>query len=228
MKTLSSPYVKWINCITLGSLIFVLLLWYQIFRETDSFINLINRTLADSAMILIGLSFALSGIGYFFNFADHLVQYRKYLGLVGFWMILAHGVYSLINYLFVNTLSNRFNLYYTWNVLGIKISNLIAFGFGLLSLLIFIMMAIISNNWAVKKITAPTWRRLLRLGYIAYLLGGLHFVIKRISVWNYWWENITPYPPLSLTIAVIIIIVIILRIALQIKLVENKQIDNKK
>lgn len=47
---------------------------------------------------------------------------------------------------------------------------------GMAGFLALAPMAITSNNWSVRVIGAPKWRRLHKLAYPAALLGSLHYV----------------------------------------------------
>jgi hypothetical protein len=46
--------------------------------------NVLNKSVADTSIILIGLSMLLSGVCYFWNLFDTKIVYRKHLGLVSF------------------------------------------------------------------------------------------------------------------------------------------------
>ena len=50
----------------------------------------LNKSAADTAVVLMGLSMLLSSICYFWNSFDWAIIYRKYLGLIGFAFAIAH------------------------------------------------------------------------------------------------------------------------------------------
>ena len=231
------PFIKlWINSIVTGGLIFAFLTWYQILssNETNPW-YLANQAAAQTGILLMTVSFAMSGIVYFWDFADHYLLYRKYWGLVGFGFALVHGLYSFTNYMLaqyqicidfiplnagcINT--GAFDLFLNWKIFGFTINNFIAFTFGLTALLIFTFMAAISNSWATRKL-GKYWRWCLRLGYLALIFGALHAGIKRAAVWQYWLTHFEPFlPPLSLLTSILIIFTLLLRIILQISLIRK-------
>lgn len=160
-----------------------------------------NRSFADAGMILIGISFALSGLCYFFNFLDTKILYRRDLGLNGFYMVAVHGLYSF--------LFNKFTPWFKY----FESDRLLAFVPAVISLLIFFGMALISNKYAAKALGSEKWRAMLRLGYIAYILGAVHAVLWGFDDWQEWFGTST-LPPISLVIAVFVTFVLVLRIAL--------------
>lgn len=149
-----------------------------------------NKSFADAGMILIGLSFALSGVCYFWNFADTKIIYRKDLGLMGFYMVLVHGIMSFF-----------FGRRISWQGY-LQGEGGASFLFALFSLLIFVMMALISNKYAIHELGGKVWRAFLRVGYIAFIFGYIHAALRGIDT------------PLEWAIFVFGAAVIFLRIAL--------------
>lgn len=193
--------------------------WYLWLTEPGTLPVTMNKTLADSAMILIGLSFALSGLCYFWNFVDTKIIYRKYLGLMGFALALTHGVMSLVFYLLWKPRGYETNpifiLGHQWEYGSVVISNLYAFGAALVALFIFSMMAAISNQYAIHELGGLWWRRLLRVGYLAYVLATLHFLIKNLPEWYILLTGSGPeLPPLNLIVFLFVCGVIGIRLAL--------------
>lgn len=206
--------------------------WYLSITEPGTLPVLMNKALADSAMILIGLSFALSGLCYFWDFVDCLIIYRKYLGLAGFAFGLAHAVMSLVFYLWWKPHGYETNpifvLDHEWDFGTFFVSNLYAFAAALVALAIFIMMAAISNRYAIEELGGIWWRRLLRVGYLAYISATLHFLIKNIPEWRAMLEtSVMVLPPLNFMIFLLVCTVIALRLALALALWQKKQILQK-
>lgn len=187
--------------------IFILLIIfvYNVMQMETMSLRVWNRSFANAGMILIGLSFALSGLCYFFNTFDTKILYRRDLGLNGFYFVALHGIYSLF-----------FNRFITWNKY-FESDRLLGFIPALISLLIFFTMALVSNKVAAKKLGADRWRTILRIGYVALILGAVH-----AGLWSYeeWigWAGTSPLPPISLVVTVFVCIVVFLRIALWIAL----------
>lgn len=195
----------WFNVLFYSFIIFVIFALYYFAVRGSLNIWSINRVFGDVSMILIGLSFALSGICYFWDFADAFIIYRKELGVVGLGYALIHTVIALTN------MHNIFPL--TTFFFGKE--NVIPFGSALIALIMYIGMVIISNRYLIRKIGGQTWRRLLRVGYIAYILSIIHFGILGYSDWLEWLVGKgSVMPPFGLLIFIFGIFVIGLRIVL--------------
>lgn len=209
-----SLHTAWVSL-----LLFVFTYGYLMLTEPATLPVTANKASANTAMILIGLSFALSGLCYFWNFIDTKIVYRKYLGLAGFAFGLAHAVMSLIYYLVMKPRgyesSPLYVLDHVWDYGGFVISNLYAFALAVIALLIFAMMTAISNQYAIHELGGVWWRRLLRVGYVAYILATLHFLIKNIPEWQVMFATPEPeLPPLNFMIFLLVCGVIGLRLAL--------------
>jgi len=219
-KIESNPILKyWLNTLSFGGLVFLFVCYYYFFQGDNFSLEMINKATASTAIILMGLSFALSGLGYYWDFLDRKVPYRKYLGLVGYFFVLWHGLNSLYFYFLANTGLEKFVLHKDWLVLNFTINNRIPFVLGALSLIIFTLMALISNNYSTKKIGGVRWRKLLRVGYIALFFALIHFTVKNFEIWINWFnEGANTLPQMSSLIAVYIVIILLLRLVMQISL----------
>lgn len=167
--------------------------------------RLLNHTVADVSILLIGLSFALSGICYFWNFADTLIMYRKDLGLNGFYLALTHTILVLIRRPVSSFLEPE------------RIGPFMA---AVLSLLIFTVMASVSNRYAITALGGVAWRRVLRFGYVAYILGLIHAGMLGIDRWIAWvlttpTSMATLLPPMSFMVFIFGCFVLGLRLVLQ-------------
>ena len=217
-----------LHTVWVSVLVFVCCYWYLSLTEPGSLAVTANKALADGAMILIGLSFMLSGLCYFWDLFDTKIVYRKYIGLAGFAFALGHAVMSLVFYLYLKPrgyeTSPIFILDYQWDFGSFLISNLYAFASALVALIIFSMMAAISNRYAVSELGGLWWRRLLQLGYLGYIFATLHFLIKNMPEWRA--MLMSPQqtlPPLNFWIFLLVCGVIGLRLALWRSLRKHKQ-----
>jgi DMSO/TMAO reductase YedYZ heme-binding membrane subunit len=171
----------------------------------------LNKTVADTAIFLIGLSMLLSSLCYFWNIFDPLIRYRKHLGLIGFAFGLLHiGLsFPALQSLF---LSETWEKNAMWPALT-----------GLLATLIFAAMALISNSRMAILLGGKWWRYILRTGYIAVILVWLHVVLLKSSRWLTWYEEgMKTLPSLSLLISLFMLWVIAMRIALWLALRKKK------
>ena len=166
-----------------------------------------NKALAWTAVILTGLSMILSGICYFWNFARPKIIYRKQLGFIGFFYALFHFLITF----FLLQENFPFPSYY------FHPSNIFVITLGVMALLIFFGMTLIALPKIFNKIGGKNWRRLLRIGYIAYIFIIFHFAIDRYKSWLHWLNGEkTDLPPIGLPIFIFALSVIVMRIALEI------------
>ena len=173
--------------------------------------GVLNKSVADTSIILMGFSMLLSSICYFWNFLDNKIIYRKYLGLIGFAFAITHVVLSY------SALLNLFNPE-TWQKGAMWPAFTAAIATG-----IFTIMALISNQYAARELGGRVWRGILRTGYIAMILVWLHVVLLKSGRWITWWEGGRQTPPsMSLLVTIFITIVVLMRIALWWSLRKNK------
>lgn len=166
-------------------------------------IRILNHAVADASIVLIGMSLALSGICHFWNFADTYIGYRKYLGLAGFYMAAAHTVIALTR--------RPLSAFLTPD-------RVVPFAAAVLSIILFAVMAAVSNTPAIKRLGYPHWKKILAIGYLAYLAGLMHFGMLNYARWFTWLTEAegvaTNAPPLSLLVFVFGGFVLGLRVAL--------------
>lgn len=163
----------------------------------------INKSVADTSIILIGLSMLLSSICYFWNFLDSKIIYRKHLGLVG----LAFGIVHIG--LSFPALKNLFVMD-TWTK-GVFWAPLT----GAVATVIFLIMALVSNQYSAMHLGGVVWRKILRTGYIAMGLVLAHVIFLKFSRWLTWYqEGAKTLPAMSIVVSVFILFVLIMRVLL--------------
>ena len=201
----------WFNTFVFSGGVFGLGSLYLFARRGEFDLYIANKVFATTALVLIGLSFALSGLCYFWDFIDTKIVYRKVLGLVGFYYSLVHIFVSLF------LLPNKFPLP-SW-VFG-HIPTVV---FATLGLIIFIVMAVVSNDDVMHELGSKKWRQTLRAGYLAYIFIIIHFALLKYNTWIAWFNTGKPFlPPLSLLEMIFAVLVIGLRIALEISIRRRK------
>ena len=213
-KPAKTPPSLWKDTIIYSIFIFIVVsLYYFVQRGQYNFI-IANRVSGDVGILLIGLSFALSGICYYWNFADHFIMYRKQLGVVGFSYAVIHSLISL----FFLPEAKPILLYY------LQSENLLEFTSAVVAIGIYTGMVIVSTKYVVHQIGGTMWRKLLRVGYIAFALSIFHFGIQSYPYWLNWLigNSTTLFPSFGLIIFVFGIAVIVLRIFLWISLSHKK------
>ena len=171
----------------------------------------LNKSLADSAVILMGLSMLLSSVCYFWDFADTKIIYRKHLGLVGFAYAIVHLIFSF-KALRVLLGSDVFTPK-GWAMLTAVVATMI-----------FSMMAVISNKYSATKLGGHLWRQILRVGYLALAFIAVHAYLLKSHYWVKWWQaGHTTLPSMSLLVTVFIVVVVGMRLGLGYALVRAKK-----
>ncbi len=205
----------WKNTI-IFSIILTGVVWTYSYLYRGTFnVGMANRGLGDVAIILIGLSFILSSICYFWNFADRYIIYRKQLGVVGFVYAIIH---TLVIVLYLDPIITDFATY-------LEQTNFISYSLALSALFIYGGMVIISTNAMIHKIGGKLWRELLRVGYIAFVFSIVHYVLLSYPFWIRWFtERGTFLPPFGLLVSLFSILVILMRIILWIHKLTHKPI----
>ncbi|OGE37105.1 hypothetical protein A3B45_04245 [Candidatus Daviesbacteria bacterium RIFCSPLOWO2_01_FULL_39_12] len=207
--------VGWKETLITVLIVFGLSLFYAIIRynivRNVSFDNLplyiVNKAVALSATILIGLSFLLGPLARFFKkqFIPHLYL-RKHLGVIGFGVAALHAVMSLI--LLNPAYYPRFYL----EGGKLNLAGESAMLFGILSFLIFAAISVTSIPPVEKQMHPNQWKLVQRFGYLAYVFVLVHVAIMgyggwfRIESWQYGLASI------SLISALFIIFVLTMRV----------------
>ncbi|HLD27110.1 MAG TPA: hypothetical protein VJB63_04110 [Patescibacteria group bacterium] len=195
----SVRHTLWIHSFLCAAIIYILLVEYLLIQNKYLTVSFLNEALAGTASIMIGTSFAFSGFCYYFDFLDRKIAYRKYFGLVGFWGALLYAIILAI----LHPQKYIFGLsYYFWSVDII---------FGGIALGIFAVMAIISTRSMMMRLGVHTWRRILRMGYLALVLLIIRAVVVESALWRLWFVHPYELPPLRLVGTVFSVIVLLFR-----------------
>ena len=78
---LSSELKLYIRTSFFGLVVFAIIYGYISWLQIP---GVLNKSVADTAVVLIGLSMILSGVSYFWKSFASKIVYRKHLGLIGF------------------------------------------------------------------------------------------------------------------------------------------------
>ncbi len=203
----------WLNTLVFGALVFAACSLYLFARRGDFNLYIANKALAVDAVILIGLSYALSGLVYFWDFVDTKIIYRKFLGLTGFAIAAAHVAVSV---LFLPERSGSESI--------TRESSEIL---GVLAFLIFAVLAASSNRYAFHELGSKRWRTLQRFGYLGFILLLTHFSILKYGEWIKWFSAFNPVlPPLSLLAIIFGAGVLVIRTALWLSIRKKKRNRN--
>lgn len=165
----------WIEMIVYSLILFILLSGYYVVQGSSFEMRTLNRIFADLSMLLIGISLMLSSICYFWNFADTFIIYRKHIGLVGVGYMVIHIIMSVTMSAYA-----PFPAYYLADA---RIASFIA---AVIGTVIFLLMAVISNRFAMVEIGPQLWRKLMRIGFIGFAVTLFHFGTKGMPYWIAW------------------------------------------
>lgn len=191
--------------------LFVIFNIYAYFWQSELSLFTLSVAIAGAAAFCIGFSFALSAMSYYFNFLDREIAYRKNLGLVGYFLALIYSVLLL----FVDP-----DKYFYGFFENLRSADFIL---GLLSMGILTLMAIVSNNFVMRKIGSHAWRFILRLGYVAYFLLIVRAVIVEGEDWFLWLQRFDNLPPPRLLVSIFAASVIALRVSMEISMRFKRQ-----
>lgn len=125
-------------------------------------INVLERAYGEIALILMVVGLMVTPLRNWTGL--NLIKFRRAIGVTAFFFVLAHFlVFAILD---VQSLSR------VWT----EVVKRPYVTVGMLSFLMLIPLAVTSNNLAVRKLGAASWRQLHRLTYPAALLGALHYL----------------------------------------------------
>lgn len=181
--------IRWIWVFFFAFFLFSIFLLYSFFTGTTLSLLTINSILALTGIFLVGLSFAIGNIAFFFPSCAKFNKHRKEVGLTGFFVVLGHVYLTLFH------LQEMFPFPASY----LQGKAIFSFTAAVIALAILTMMAAISNTIAMKFL-GQWWRKLLRVGYVAFLLALLHMALRETHSWSLYVQNPVAPPPLSILI----------------------------
>lgn len=136
------------------------------FQDMDNSLREFNKVAALAGIGILAVTFLLGPISRMFSKVSWLLVYRKNLGLLGFFLVVLHGIYSAV-------------VFYKLDFVKAIYDNPKSLGFvtAIVALLIFIAMAVTSTKQAVAKMGYGKWKMLQKLGYVGLFLSVIHFVV---------------------------------------------------
>lgn len=101
----------------------------------------------------------------------NLVRFRRALGLLGFYYACLHlAVWVWLDH------------WFNWGAIWAEIIKRPYITVGMVAFVILLPLAVTSNNYAVRRLRAETWKRLHWWAYPATALGALHFLLV-VKAW---------------------------------------------
>ena len=160
-----------------ATILFVALSVYLFYRRGYYDLYIINKVFANIAAVLFGIVLLIGPGSRLFSFPDRYAQYRKELGIVAFFLALAHGIVSFF------FLPSKFSIQ---QFLG---AGWYPFIFGLVATVALVAIFFISNDRAANAIGMEKWWRLQFWGMrIVFALIFLHVFIMKWGGWIKWYK----------------------------------------
>jgi len=191
----------WNHAAAVSLIIFTFAILYGYFFRQTVNIAVVSESFAFTGGVLIGLSFILAPVSYFFNFADKELRYRKFLGLIGY--------YYALFYCF--SLQIRFPDKYLFGLANSLSSPEVILGLAAMG--IFTLMALVSGPVGMKAL-GKNWRYVLRTGYLAYFLLIIRAIIVEGEVWMTWLNRLEGLPPPRFLLTIFATFVILVRVVM--------------
>jgi len=135
--------------------------------------TLLIRAIGTLALVLLHIILAIGPLCRLNALFLPLLYNRRHLGVTMFLLALAHGLFALIQFHSGGDLPALLSLF-TSNTSWTRITSIPFQLFGLLALLILFAMAATSHDFWLKNLTAPVWKALHMLVYVAYPLLFAH------------------------------------------------------
>ncbi|MBI4426582.1 MAG: ferric reductase-like transmembrane domain-containing protein [Candidatus Kerfeldbacteria bacterium] len=156
---------------------FALLSLYLFFRRGYYDLFIANKIFAGVAAILFGLVLILGPLRRSFPGLQQSIDLRKELGIVAFFLALVHSVVSSF---FLESHFSR-----TWFV-----ENLWSVLFGVVALVVFAILLVISYRFLRERLGVNRWRVLQNWGMrIGFLLVVLHVGALKLPAWISWYQK---------------------------------------
>ncbi len=138
--------------------------------------TLLIRGFGTCALLMLHVILSIGPLCRIFPRLLPLLYNRRHLGVMMFLVALAHGVFSLIQFHAIGELNPLVSVLVS-NTRYDSLSNFPFQPLGLTALLILFLMAATSHDFWLANLTAPVWKRLHMLVYVAYGLIVAHVLL---------------------------------------------------
>ncbi len=201
---------EWIITGIIYLAIFLFFIWYHDVRGKPFSLLTTEKCTAIASVYCLGLSLALGPLSRFFGSFGRLLPYRRTLGLTAAFMTIPHVLLATfyLNYKFPETYSEKYFL--SWFV-----SHWFTIVMGLLTFLLFMVIAGYSFPSGLQKLGDRKWRILQKCSYLVMVLIVLHLLSmgKIPKNWIAWLETRDwPLPPGSFATMALCVPVLLLKV----------------
>ncbi|MEP7337205.1 MAG: Rieske 2Fe-2S domain-containing protein [Acidobacteriota bacterium] len=148
----------------------------SIFHPNATIETLLIRGFGTCALLMLHIVLSIGPLCRLFPRMLPLLYNRRHLGVTMFLMALAHGAFSLIQFHALGDLNPLVSVLAS-NTRYTSLANFPFQPLGLAALLILFLMAATSHDFWLANLTAPTWKRLHMMVYVAYGLIVAHVLL---------------------------------------------------
>jgi nitrite reductase/ring-hydroxylating ferredoxin subunit/DMSO/TMAO reductase YedYZ heme-binding membrane subunit len=167
-----------LSCVVLYLAIFIAVgLWRNPYTTAET---LLIRALGTAALLLLHVVLCIGPLARLDRLFLPLLYNRRHLGVTTFLLGLAHGVFALIQFHALGNVNPLVSLF----ISNPRYSSVAQFPFqalGFFALIILFLMAATSHDFWLRNLTAPTWKRLHMMVYVAYGLLIAHVALGALQ-----------------------------------------------
>ncbi|GIW62685.1 MAG: hypothetical protein KatS3mg090_0511 [Patescibacteria group bacterium] len=199
MSTEKQRVLEWLFSFLLGFNLFFFCLLYLTLNKQNINIYLINKALANTALLLIVVVLFIGPLSRIYNWPDILVAFRKEIGITAFLFGMAHTILSLLpQYYSLRFYFSKFNP---------------SFYSAVIAIIILTILFVLSFEKIISNLPRKLWWQIQYMGVrTAFIFIIIHFLLKNISKWQNWLTAKDTLPDLNLLIFLLCIFLIIFRI----------------
>ncbi len=135
--------------------------------------TLVIRAFGTGAILLLNIILAIGPLARLDRRFLPLLYNRRHLGVTMFGMALVHGAFSIVQFHALSDV-NPFVSLFVSNTRFTSVANFPFQAIGFAALLILFVMAATSHDFWLNNLTAPVWKRIHMLVYLAYALLVAH------------------------------------------------------
>src|SRR4051812_497095 len=142
--------------------------------------TLLIRALGTAAFMLLNVVLCIGPLSRLDRRFLPLLYNRRHLGVTSFLLGLAHGGFGLVQLHALGNLNPLLGLF-TSNPRYGSVADFPFQALGFFALLILFLMAATSHDFWLRNLSAPTWKRLHMLVYVAYVLLVAHVALGALQ-----------------------------------------------
>ena len=142
--------------------------------------TLLIRGLGTAAFLLLHIVLCIGPLARLDRRFLPLLYNRRHLGVTTFLLGFAHGVFALFQFHALGNVNPLISLFISNPRYG-SVANFPFQALGFFALIILFLMAATSHDFWLRNLSAPTWKRLHMLVYLAYMLLVAHVVLGALQ-----------------------------------------------